>query len=161
MRWLPRRPHPRLAPDVEVFLQWLAETPYPWGVGDDGRLRADDHGVVLCAVTAVARHREALAFSVGDWVRAGHRLGLSYASAGLIVDAADGRTRGPRLKMLRGRLLLAARIATTSAHSAPSVRFITPGVSTVGGVPFAVRIRNVVEAAPGDRPHRRHGDRSS
>jgi hypothetical protein len=131
MRWLPRRPHPRLAPDVEIFLQWLAETPYPWGLGDDGRLRADDHGVVLCAVTAVARHREALAFSVGDWVRAGHRLGLSYASAGLIVDAADGRTRGPRLKMLRARLLLAAGIADASVDGPilprrRSLRYLRP-----------------------------------
>ena len=160
-RWLPRRPHPRLAPDVEAFLQWLAETPYPWSVGDDGRLRADDHGVVLCAVTAVARHREALAFSVGDWVRAGHRLGLSYASAGLIVDAADGRTIGPRLKMLRARLLLAARIATTSHTRLRPCASSRRGMSPVGSVPFAVRIRNVVEAAPGDRHIGATGDRSS
>jgi len=105
-------------PDLDVFLQWLAETPYSWHVQADGRLRADDHGAVLCAVTAVARHREALAFSVGDWVRAGDRLGLSYASAGLVVDAADGRTINRRLKMLRARLLLAARITPAPALSA-------------------------------------------
>ena len=126
MRWLSRHPTPDLAPDVERFLQWLAATPYSWGVQADGRLRADDHGTVLCAVTAVARHREALAFSVGDWVRAGDSLGLSYASAGLIVDAADGRTSNPRLKMLRERLLDAAHIDTASVHSPLSVCVITP-----------------------------------
>jgi hypothetical protein len=97
-------------PDLETFLQWLAATPYVWQLRADGRLRADDHGTALCAITAVARHREALAFSVGDWVRAGDRLGLSYADAGLIVDAADGRAVSARLKTLRARLLLAARI---------------------------------------------------
>jgi hypothetical protein len=124
-RWLSRHSSRRLAPDVEHFLQWLAATPYSWGVQADGRLRADDHGTVLCAVTAVARHREALAFSVGDWVRAGDSLGLSYASAGLIVDAADGRTTSPRLKMLRDRMLLAARIATAGVRM-PSVRLTPP-----------------------------------
>ena len=90
-RWLPRHPGRAITPDLERFLQWLAETPYSWQLQADGRLRASDGGAVLCAVTAVARHRQALAFSVGDWVRAGASLGLSYATAGLIVDAADGR----------------------------------------------------------------------
>jgi len=118
MRWLTWPPTCRLTPDLEVFLQWLAATPYGWDIQADGRIRAEDHGAVLCAVTAVARHREALAFSVGDWVRAGESLGLSYASAGLIVDAADGRTTSRRLKMLRARLLLAARITPAPASPA-------------------------------------------
>jgi len=108
----------RLAPDIEIFLQWLAATPYSWRLQSDDRLRTDDDGAVLCAVTAVARYREALAFSVGDWVRAADSLGLSYASAGLIVDAADGRTAGTRAKTLRRRLLLAAGLGLESASRA-------------------------------------------
>src|SRR5262249_54767453 len=117
-RWLGRHPTYRLTGDLEVFLQWLAATPYSWDVQADGRIRAEDHGAVLCAVTAVARHREAIASGVGEWVRAGDSLGLSYASAGLIVDAADGRTPSRRLKMLRPRLLVAARITAVPAPSA-------------------------------------------
>jgi hypothetical protein len=123
-RWRPGQRGRVITPDLERFVQWLGATPYAWRVQADGRLRADDHGAVLCAVTAVARHREALAFSVGDWVHAGESLGLSYAAAGLIVDAADGRTRSRRLKMLRARLLAAARI--TPARSLPSEGFVVP-----------------------------------
>jgi hypothetical protein len=104
-----------LAPEIEIFVQWLAATPYSWRLQADGRLRADDHGAVLCAVTAVARHREALAFSIGDWVRAADSFGLSYASAGLVVDAADGRATSTRVKRLRRRLLVAAGIGRGSA----------------------------------------------
>jgi hypothetical protein len=117
-RWLPRHRDRGVAPDVETFLQWLAATPYSWDVQADGRIRADDHGTALCAVTAVARHRQALAFSVGDWVRAGASLGLSYATAGLIVDAADGRATSGGSKMLRARLLGAARIGAKPAPPA-------------------------------------------
>jgi len=152
MRWVPWPPTCRLTPDLEVFLQWLAATPYGWDIQADGRIRAEDHGAVLCAVTAVARHREALAFSVGDWVRAGESLGLSYASAGLIVDAADGRTTSRRLKLLRARLLLAARI--TPAPASPTIgRTRVPasgGFITLGCVPDRRLARHA-------RPRRRSG----
>jgi len=102
------------APEIERFLGWLAATPYPWHLRADGKLRADVDGTEICAVTGVARHREARRYSVGDWVRAGAQLGLSYAAAGLIVDAADGRAAGTPLRILRTRLLIAARVAPTS-----------------------------------------------
>lgn len=109
---------PRPSADLERFLGWLAATPYTWSLGSDGKLRADDHGEPLCAVTGVARHRAHQIFSVGDWVRAGECLGLSYRSAGLIVDAADARLSNAFLKALRARLLLAARVGTAPV-SAP------------------------------------------
>jgi len=109
---------PRPSADLERFLGLLAATPYTWSLGLDGKLRADDHGEPLCAVTGVARHRAHQIFSVGDWVRAGECLGLSYRSAGLIVDAADARLSNAFLKALRARLLLAAR-AGTAPVSAP------------------------------------------
>lgn len=109
---------PRPSPDLEAFLGWLAATPYTWSLGPDGKLRADDHGEPLCAVTGVARHRAHQIFSVGDWVRAGECLGLSYRSAGLVVDAADARLSNAFLRALRVRLLLAARVGTAPV-SAP------------------------------------------
>ena len=124
----------RPSPDLETFLGWLAATPYTWSLGSNGKLRADDHGEPLCAVTGVARHRAHQIFSVGDWVRAGECLGLSYRSAGLIVDAADARLSNAFLKALRARLLLAARVGTA---------------------PVAASIASLVAAGRGDHGSRR------
>src|SRR5262249_5531384 len=77
-RWRrPRRPSPAL----EAFLDWLGATPYTWRVEADGKLRARDGDDIMCAVTAVARHRTGQRYSVGDWPRAGDPLGPSYAQA--------------------------------------------------------------------------------
>jgi hypothetical protein len=79
-------------------------------VRPDGRLRAHDGSAEICAVTGVVRHRTGRTYGVGDWVRAGASIGLSYAEAGLLVEAADGCSSSALAETLRRRLLLATRI---------------------------------------------------
>jgi hypothetical protein len=111
---------PDLSPALERFLEWLAETPYAWGIRADGKIRAHDASTELCAITGVVRHRTGLRFDVGDWVRAGDLIGLSYADAGLVVEAADvTRPGGRRVKRMRARVLAAARLAGAAS---PPVR---------------------------------------
>jgi hypothetical protein len=107
---------------VEAFLDRLAATPYGWRLGPDGKLRALDGDTVLCAVTGVARHRTGQRYSVGDWIRAGARVGLSYADACLVVAAADGCPAGAAARRLRRRLLAAARLAPSTAATSPHRR---------------------------------------
>jgi hypothetical protein len=100
------------SPALERFLEWLAQTPYDWSIRADGKIRAHDAGTELCAITGVVRHRTGLRFDVGDWVRAGDLIGLSYADAGLVVEAADVTgPAGRRVKRMRARVLAAARLA--------------------------------------------------
>ena len=101
----------RLSPAVETFLVWLAATPYRWQLRADGKLRAGTHAAEMCAITAVVRHRTGRLYSPGDWVRAAASIGISYADAGLIVEAADHAGSLPsRVNLLRTRLLGAAHV---------------------------------------------------
>jgi hypothetical protein len=100
------------APALERFVGWLAATPYDWGVGPDGKLRAHEGEATLCAVTAVTLSLTGKMYSIGDWVRAADRIGISYADAGLLVAAADGQPASRATRRLRGRLLAAADVAS-------------------------------------------------
>ena len=123
------------APAIENFLCWLGETPYEWYIASDGKLRAREHGEDLCAITGVVRHRTAVAFSVGDWMRAADTIGLAFGEAALIVAAADGTwTPDARVPLLRQRLLIASRIALPAG---------TPPV------PFAAMDRELAELIAG------------
>jgi hypothetical protein len=101
------RPTP---PAIERFVGWLGETPYQWYVNPSGKLRTRGRGGEMCAITGVLLHRTGLYHGIGDWVRAADRIGLSYAEAGRILDAADLRSSNERTRRLRERLLGAARV---------------------------------------------------
>jgi hypothetical protein len=110
---------PRPSPALEQMLGWLATTPYVWYLNPDGKLRAREHGAEMCPVTGVVRHRTRATYGVGDWVRAADRIGLSYAEACLVVQAADvARPPTARVRRLRQRLLGAARLASSHAPRA-------------------------------------------
>jgi len=64
----------------------------------------------------VVRHRTRALYGVGDWMRAAERIGLSYADACLVVQAADVcQPSAARMRRLRQRLLVATRIASPRA----------------------------------------------
>jgi hypothetical protein len=104
------RPTP---PAIERFIRSLGETPYQWYVNPSGKLRTRGQGGEMCAITGVLLHRTGLYHGIGDWVRAADRIGLSYAEAGRILDAADLRSSNERTRRLRARLLSAARVGST------------------------------------------------
>jgi hypothetical protein len=107
---------PRPSPALEQLLGWLAATPYVWHLNSAGKLRAREQGAELCPVTGVVRYRARALYGVGDWVRAADQIGLSYADACLVVQAADvPRPPSARLRTLRQRLLAATRLASTRA----------------------------------------------
>jgi hypothetical protein len=108
--WRPVLAPPPSSLPIDTFLGWLGATPYAWDITPEGKLRArdGDGGAQLCAVTAVARYRMGHMYGVGDWIRAGVSIGLSYADAGLIVTAADDASARGVAKRLRVRLLSAA-----------------------------------------------------
>ena len=102
---------PRPSPLLARFLELLSQTPYPWHLAGDGKLRAHEGTTELCAITGVVRHYTGVRFDVGDWVRAADRIGLSYREAGFVVEAADvAQPSGARSRRLRQWLLVAARI---------------------------------------------------
>jgi len=110
---------PRPSPALEQFVAALGATPYAWHVRADGRLRAPYGGDELCAITGVVRHRTGSLYSTGDWVRAAERIGLSYAEAGLIVEAADRpRSSNTLVAGLRAQMLAAIE----ARPSAPAAR---------------------------------------
>ena len=100
-----------MSPATNRFLGLLNQTPYRWQQTVDGKIRAMLDGAQLCVITGAVRHWTGINFSVGDWVRAAHVLGLSYREAGLIVEAAD-EIRPPtgRTAQLRQRLFAATGI---------------------------------------------------
>lgn len=107
---------PRPSPALEQLLGWLATTPYVWHLNSDGKLRAREHGAEMCPVTGVVRYRARALYGVGDWVRAADHIGLSYADACLVVQAADvPRPPSARVRTLRQRLLAATRLASPGA----------------------------------------------
>jgi hypothetical protein len=107
---------PRPSPALEQMLGWLATTPYAWYLNPDGKLRTREHGAEMCPVTGVVRHRTRARYGVGDWVRAAERIGLSYADACLVVQAADVcQPPTARMRRLRQRLLVATGIAPPRA----------------------------------------------
>jgi len=122
--WPWRRPR-RPSPALEAFLDWLGATPYTWRVEADGKLRARDGDDIMCAVTAVARHRTGQRYSVGDWPRAGDRLGLSYAESCLIVTAADDVPAGVAASRFRQRLIAAADTAARRMRARARTRTVT------------------------------------
>jgi hypothetical protein len=118
-RWR-RRLAPPPSPALEQFLGWLATTPYAWQIGRDGKLRAREQGAEMCPVTGVVRHRTRAVFGLGDWVRAADTIGLSYADACLVVQAADAaRPSSARVRRLRRRLLLVARVGVSAPARDP------------------------------------------
>jgi hypothetical protein len=118
--WRRLFPASHLSPGVEALIGTLAATPYVWEVRPDGKLRANDGSAELCVVTAVVRYRTARAYGVGDWVRAAASIGLSYAEAGLIVEAADTRSPSARARVVRRRLLGAARTTSPARWTLPA-----------------------------------------
>ena len=109
---------PRPSPALEQMLGWLATTPYAWYLTPTGKLRAREQGAEMCPVTGVVRHRTRELYGIGDWVRAGGRVGLSYGDASLVVQAADvSRPPTARVRRLRQRLLVATRISCPDAPS--------------------------------------------
>ncbi|HEX2441841.1 MAG TPA: hypothetical protein VHT71_26250 [Methylomirabilota bacterium] len=101
---------PAPSPALQQFVDALGSTPYAWHVSADGRLRAAEGDEELCAITGVVRHRTGAFYSVGDWVRAAERIGLSYGEAGLIVEAADRpRSSNAVVAELRARMLAVIR----------------------------------------------------
>jgi hypothetical protein len=122
---------------MEEFVGWLAETPYPWDIASNGKIRAHVQDAEICAITGVVRHRTGIAFSVGDWVRAADMLGLSYMEAGLIVAAVDeAGPSGARTHLLRKRLLVATRLeasrAAGSTKQDPMDRALADLIASVG-----------------------------
>jgi hypothetical protein len=100
----------RPLPALREFVDALGTTPYLWHLQADGRLRATTALGELCAITGVVRHRTGVLYSVGDWVRAGEQIGLSFTEAGLIVEAADRpHSSNPVVAALRARMLAAVR----------------------------------------------------
>jgi hypothetical protein len=111
----------RPSPTLERLLGWLAATPYAWQLTADGKLRAREPGAEMCPVTGVVRHRTRALYGIGDWVRAADAIGLSYADACLVVQAADlVRPPSQLVRRLRRRLLLATGVETPT--SAPAGR---------------------------------------
>jgi len=80
---------PTSSPAIETFLGMLTDTPYRWRVRPDGKIRTHLGDSEACVITGAVRHWTRARFSVRDWVRAADVLGLSYADAGCIVEAAD------------------------------------------------------------------------
>lgn len=137
------------SPAMERFVEWLGETPYQWYVNPSGKLRARGRGGEMCAITGVVLHQTGLYHGLGDWVRAADRVGLSYAEAGRILDAADLRSSSERTRRLRERLLSAARVGSTrsprptaDAMDLALAELVAEGIPTVTrrafGVPVAV-----------------------
>jgi hypothetical protein len=101
------------SPAIERFVGWLGETPYQWYVNPSGTLRARGRGGEMCAITGVALHQTGVYHGIGDWVRAADQIGLSYADAGRILDAADLRSSSELTRCLRARLVSAAGVWST------------------------------------------------
>ena len=102
-----RQGHHTLSPALDAFVDCLGVTPYEWYLSRDGKLRTNENGADMCALTAVARYRLGRTYSVGDWIHAGESIGLSFSDAALVVDAADARQASAPATELRRRLLSA------------------------------------------------------
>ena len=122
-----------LSPALETFLAELAKTPDVWQVEPNGKLRAHQGGDPMCVITGVTLYRTDQSYGIDDWIHAADSIGLSYTEAGLIVAAADNPVMSGFVKILRGRLLDAARIRSapvvaTIGHqsNAPNAPSISP-----------------------------------
>src|SRR5207249_3119867 len=117
------------SPAIERFLGVLTDTPYRWRVTPEGKIRAYLGDAEACVITGAVRHWTRARFSVGDWVRAADVLGLSYAEAGCIVEAADAvEPVTAKARRLRRRLLAATRVGL-SPWASPAPRRLSEGRS--------------------------------
>ena len=86
-------------------------------------------------ITGVTHYRTGQSYGIDDWICAADSIGLSYTEAGLIVAAADNPVMSGFVKILRGRLLDAARIRSA------------PVVATIGDQSNAPKAASISPAA--------------